>query len=34
MLEIHSSRLPDDDPFQGFRYVDREGDLYGQHLPK
>ena len=33
-LGIHSSRLPDDDPFQGFQFVDEENGLEGQQFPR
>ncbi len=33
-LGIHSSRLPEEDPFQGFRYVDKENGLDGQQFPR
>ena len=32
-LGIHSSRVPDDDEFQGFRFIEEENGLNGQHLP-
>lgn len=33
-LGIHSSRVEDDDPFQGFRFITTDADLDGYHLPK
>ena len=33
-LGIHSSRLPDSDPFQGFRFITEDDSHEGHHLPR